>query len=73
MAQIAVMYDASGDDDTIDVTIGTSRDNDTGNDVNFAAKTVKLMVACTRLKLLPSMTASETLNRKWNPTNIANE
>lgn len=72
-AQIAIMYDASNDNDSIDITIGTSRDNDTGNDVNLATKAVKLMMVCTKAKILPKMTVSETVNKKWNPSDIANE
>lgn len=70
-AQIAIMYDASGDDDSIDITIGTSRDNDTGNDIGLAANAVKLMMICTKKQLLPRMLASGTVNREWHPFDIA--
>ena len=70
-AQIAIMYDASGDDDSIDITIGTSRDNDTGNDIGLATNAVKLMMICTKKQLLPRMLASETVNREWHPSDIA--
>ena len=70
-AQIAIMYDASGDDDSIDITIGTSRDNDTGNDIGLATNAVKLMMICTKKQLLPRVRASETVNREWHPSDIA--
>ena len=70
-AQIAIMYDASGDDDSIDITIGTSRDNDTGNDIGLAANAVKLMMICTKKQLLPRMLARGTVNREWHPFDIA--
>ena len=70
-AQIAIMYDASGDNDSIDITIGTSMDNDTGNDIGLAANAVKLMMICTKKQLLPRMLVSETVNRQWHPYDIA--
>lgn len=70
-AQIAIMYDASGDDNSIDITIGTSRDNDTGNDIGLAANAVKLMMILTKKQLLPRMLVSETVNRQWHPYDIS--
>lgn len=69
-AQIAIMYDASNDDNSIDITIGTSRDNDTGNDVNLSVQAVKLMMAGAKTNRLPKIFRSETVNKKWVPFDI---